>query len=125
MATFGSKQARSTPGLFYHPDRGARAFIHGGDYVSAGKSTELEWIAANLKKEYECKVEVLGFEAQDFKQVKVFNRAISWVSNNAKDTIVYEAGPRHAGIIAKQFKLGGAQELISPMIKPDAVEHQR
>ena len=64
-----------------------------------------------LEAKYQIKTQVFGPNEGEVKQVKIFNRIISWDGNKG---ITCEADPRHVEIIVDQLKLKEAKEVSTP-----------
>eukprot|EP00973_Karenia_brevis_P021183 2911940-Karenia_brevis.AAC.1 len=69
-----------------------------------------------MKKILETKFEIstnrIGPGEKDAKQAKLFNRTITYTASG----IQYEADPRHAELIIKQWGLSDCKEVITPGI---------
>ena len=74
-----------------------RTLVHGDDYVIVGHEKDLKWLEARLKDKYEIKTKMLGLNEDHDREVRVFNRMITWEQSG----IGYEADPRHVEIIVK------------------------
>ncbi len=48
----GFQQGKSSPCLFYHPDKDLRVVVHGDDFTFLGDDSNLKWITEELKKVY-------------------------------------------------------------------------
>lgn len=104
LLELGPRQETFSPCLFHREGRGIRTFIHGDGCVSLGKGNRLKRLAEQLPTVYERKVQALGFEPQDEKLAKVFNRIISWSENGEGTCISYVIDPRHAELIVREGK---------------------
>ena len=93
----GFERGVGHPSVFWHASRKIKCLVHGDDYVCAGDSSELEWLASMLKKEYEIKTQLLGPAA--LPEGKVLNRVVRWSSGGWE----LEADPRHAELIMEQL----------------------
>ena len=60
-------------------------------------------------EKFEAKVNILGPDADEEKEVKILNRVISWSSNG----ILYEADQRHADIIIQMLGLSPESKSLS------------
>ena len=56
MTNLWFKQGKASPCLFWHRSREVEALVHGDDFVSSSKRTELEWLCKGLKKQFETKM---------------------------------------------------------------------
>ena len=69
-----------------------------------------------LAQKYQIKTQVLGPDEDHAKQIKVFNRILSWDGNRG---FIYEADPRHAEIIIEQVQLKEAKPVTTPGTKDE------
>ena len=88
----GFRLGKATPCVFYHQQRGMRAYIHGDDFVVVGMPKDLHWMQEPLEQKYELTAELLGPDEGQQKEVRVLNRVLRWTDKGVE----YEAGPRHA-----------------------------
>lgn len=107
----GFIQGIAAPCVFHHETRGIRTLVHGDDYVSVGKPQQLQWMKEMLEQHYKIKTQVLGPGENEVKELKIFNRIISWDGNRG---ITYEADPRHVEIMVEQLKFGDAKIVTTP-----------
>eukprot|EP00973_Karenia_brevis_P094778 12424142-Karenia_brevis.AAC.1 len=115
MTKSGFAQARSSPCLFHHAERGIITMVHGDDFVSTGPGDSLTWMQGILSKEFEITTTTIGPEKEDEKQVKVLNRTITYTSEG----IEYEPDPRHAELIVKELKLEDCNPVVAPGINEE------
>lgn len=101
---------------FYHQQRGIRTYVHGDDYVSTGQPEQLRWLQIQLEQSYQVKTQVLGPDNNHLKQVKIFNRVVTWDANRG---LGYEADPRHVEIIKQQLDLENAKSVTTPGTKEE------
>ena len=80
----------------------------------------MKWMAQEMEKQYECKVQALGPGLEDEKEIKVLNRIISWNKLGTEDIVTYEADPRHAEITGQELGLQDAKSLLIPITKVEA-----
>ena len=90
LVSIGFVQGAATPCIFHHKEKGIRTFVHGDDYDSTGKVESLLWMKGQLEKRYQIRTQVLGNGEGQVKEVKIFNRIITW--DQCKG-IMYEADP--------------------------------
>lgn len=125
LEMIGFRQGTSNPCIFYHVDRNIRVFIHGDDYVASGSDLNLKWMAKEMPDKYECKVHILGPDIADESQVKNLNRMTTWHGKGKGPMITYEADPRHAEIIIREFGLQDAKPLTTPVAKIEIESEER
>ncbi len=114
FTNLGFKQGRSSPCLFYHPERDIRVVVHGDDFTFMGIDSSLKWITAKLEEVYELKVRAtLGPDPGDDKSVRILNRIVSW---NEKGT-QYEPDQRHVEIVIKALGLQKGKSVVTPGVK--------
>ena len=56
--------------------------------MSSGHGEDLERLAEELKKSFECKAHVLGPEEEDMKEIKVLNRILTCVIVKGKEVVI-------------------------------------
>ena len=50
--------------------------VHGDDYVSSGRQTDLDWMEVQLQAAYEIQTQKLGLDAGCVSEGKVLNRIV-------------------------------------------------
>ena len=110
LRSLGFRTGKSSPCLFWHPERSLRVLVHGDDYACVGPLTQLKWLAQMMRKKFEIKTQTLGPESECLQEIKLLNRLIRWTPHG----IEYEADPRHQEIIIKELGLEGARALSTP-----------
>lgn len=103
------QQGKASPCTFYHPTRGIRIYVHGGDYVSTGKPEQLQWMKGRSEEKYAVKTQTLRPGKEDQRQSEIFNRVVIW-----SEVIGYGADPKHVEIIFKQLQLEEAKPVNTP-----------
>ena len=123
LLALGFQRGKSSPCLYCHPERGLRVWIHGDDFVVQGYYDDTQWLAQQLKKCWTIVVRgVLGPKGYRdcVQELQIMNRLIEY----RHDGIYWEADPRHAEIIVKEYDVGGRQ-VTTPATKDDAKEIER
>eukprot|EP00974_Lingulodinium_polyedra_P023778 2300619-Lingulodinium_polyedra.AAC.1 len=96
----GFIQGRASPCCFVHGSRDLRCMVHGDDFVFAGTDADLVWVEAEMHQRFLMKVVgKLGGDDGDGKQLCILNRVVTWEEHG----ITYEADPRHAEALARDF----------------------
>ena len=116
LLNMGFSQGLATPCVFYHREKGIRTYVHGDDYVSTGKTENLQWMEARLEEKYQIKTQLLGPEKNQEKEVRILNRIVTWDQQRG---LRYEADPRHVEILIKQLELEEAKEVATPGTKEE------
>ena len=109
-------KGESSPCSFHHPTRNIKVVVHGDDFVSEGKKSELIWFDTELKKSFELKTEVLGPDHGEVRELRILNRVLRW----EKAGITWEADQRHAELIVEQLGLEKSKSVATPGCKEDA-----
>ena len=117
MINIGFTRGKASPCTFYHKDRSLRTYIHGDDFVTAGRDHDLKWLKTQIEKRYEIKTETLGPESQDQQQVKILNRIVTWT----QEGLEYEAGPRHVKLIIQDLGLKATKGVSTPGTKEEGL----
>ena len=112
----GFQQGKATPYVFYHEERGTRPYVHGDDYVSIGIAKNLEWMKQQLEARYQVKTQTLGPDEGQSKEVKIFNRIVTWCSSEG---FIYEEDPRHIELIIEQLNIKDAKPVTTPGTKEE------
>ena len=94
--------------------------VYGDDLVAVGKEEDLQDTEKTLKQRYKLKVETLGNEEKDLKEIRVLNKVIRISSAGLE----LEADPRHAELVVKALGLEGASVSKTPGIKHSSVRGQ-
>ena len=113
LVGLGFRKGRSSSCIFYHRERQLRVMVHGDDYVCTGAKGDLKWLAREMKKKFEIKVQNLGPDVDEQREVRVLNRIIRWTESGLE----YEADPRHQEILIKALKLTDAKGVSTPGVK--------
>ena len=92
------------------PVKDISTLIHGDDFVSPGTGNALAWLEKIIKAAFEITSTVIGPEDGDKKQVKVFNRTVTYTISD----IEYEPDPRHAELIVGDLGLENCNSVATP-----------
>ena len=98
--------------MFWHPDRDIVTLVHGDDYVSSCRQTDLDWMEIQLQAAYEIQTQKLGLDEDCVSEGKVLNRIVRC----SKDGWSLEADPRHAELIIEQLGVGELRSAATPGI---------
>ena len=101
MCALGFRKGRSSPCIFWHPIRDLRTNLHGDNFVSLGTRLDVDWLFAELGKEWTVKVEgILGppGEPDTVQSIRCLNRLLTWHLGG----IEYEPDPRHCQILVRE-----------------------
>ena len=96
--------------------------VHGDDFVSEWPNSELLWFDQALGENFQIKTEILGPDAGETRELRVFNRVIRWEDQG----VSWEADPRHAELIVDQLGLieEGARAVSTPGVKAEGAKDQ-
>ena len=67
-------ECKVTNGVFTHRERGLRVVAHVDDFLLSGKVEDLYWFRDQMMKKYELKVQVIGWNQEDEKELSVLGR---------------------------------------------------
>eukprot|EP00973_Karenia_brevis_P041501 5742611-Karenia_brevis.AAC.1 len=70
LAKIGFRSGRSSPCIYWHPERDLVTMVHGDDFISTGDEWNLLWMKAKLEKQYEISTDIIGPDEKDKKQLK-------------------------------------------------------
>ena len=94
----GFRRGKSSPVIFYQPQRSVSCVVHGDDFTLEGEEDDLNWIQKLMKSWFDIKVRArLGPEEKDDKSVSILGRMVQWCSWG----ISYEADTKHRQLIAE------------------------
>ena len=108
LINVGFEQRKTSPCTFYHKERSSRTYVHGDDYVNAGKPKQLKWLKERLEKTFQVKTQIIGPGKGNMEEVKILNKIMTW---DDRRVIGYETDPRHIEIINQQLKLEEAKPM--------------
>ena len=99
------------PCVFYHPNRDISTVVHGDDFTSLAKESDLIWFRESLKRVFEIDDRgIMGPGERDIKEIRLLNRIVAWESTGIR----YEADQRHAEILIESLGLTGAKGVDPP-----------
>ena len=108
-----------SPCNLYHREREISVTVYGDDFTSTGRESDLRWMDAQLKSEFEVKTKVRGQNPhRHVQEVMVLNRIITWTN----DGIKYEPDPRHAELVVKDLGLEGGKRGMTPGSKDEVTK---
>ncbi len=109
----GYQQGVTNPCLFWHPGKEVAIMVHGDDFVAIGSDEQLAETQKTLADKYKIKVEKLGADAGDVKEVRVLNKVIRYTSEGLE----LEADPRHAELVVRDLEVEGSKTFRTPGVK--------
>ena len=123
MVQLGFQQGRSSPCLYYHPQRRILCSVHGDDFMVLTGHKDAIWLRDHLAEAWT--VETRGILAPPdsnlpdcVQQLSVLNRLITWSDTG----IELEADPRHVELIVTDLGLKGSVPVTTPLLKAKASE---
>ena len=102
LGSIGFTRGRGHGCVFVNRQRSLWTMVHGDDFVTAGHDADLQWLRAELEKQYELKTQLLGPGDGYSVEGKVLNRVVRWSSQGWE----VEADPRHARAIIRAPGIG-------------------
>ena len=112
LRSWGFIVGRSSPCNFIHRDRDINMTVHGDDFAVTASSSQLKWLKEKMGSKYDIKMDVLGPEEGQEREVKILSRVIRWTNTGLE----YEADQRHADLLIKEMKLENAKEVVTPIV---------
>ncbi len=109
----GFKQGVTSPCLFRHEENGVVVMVHGDDFVAVGEAQYLKATKKALEDKYKIKVETLGSDKGDAKEIRVLNKVIRLTEQGLE----LEADPRHAELVVRALGLEAAKPSPTPGTK--------
>ena len=107
--------------MFYHRQRNIRFFVHGDDFVSSGRLTDIEWLKGVLENKYNLKTEIIGESEKLGKSLRILNRLVEWIPGRG---LRYEPDPRLAKKIIRDTGVENMTTLKTPMEREDKIEDE-
>lgn len=96
----GFVRRKSSPSVFWHPEREIRCVVHGDDFTVISWDAWLDWFWAMVQGRFESKHRGrLGPGRSDKKQICILNRVVEWTDAG----ILREDAQRHVEICIKQM----------------------
>lgn len=87
--------------------------VHGDDYMSSGRSVDLDWLEGELAKQYKIKTQRLR-DVDGQREVKILNRIVRVTPGGYE----VEADPLHAELIAEQIAIADGPEVLRTIATP-------
>ena len=85
----------NSPCVFFHPDRDISLVVHGDDFTSLARESDLTWFKEQLTNRFLIKDRgILGPETHDLKEIRLLNRVIKWTDECITDQ-------RHGEVLIK------------------------
>ena len=84
--------------------------VHGDDFIAVGLEADVAIVRKSLEEKYKIKVDVVGGDKDDKREVRILNRVIRYCS----DGIRLEADPRHAELVVRELGLDNAKSSKTP-----------
>jgi len=111
LLSIGFVRGIGHPCVFFHADWDVKAAVHGDDYASAGPKEGILKLKKALEDKFDIRnTHILGHEPGDEVEGKVLNRVV----RAGKHGWEFEADPRHAELLIKQFDMEGTKGVVSP-----------
>ena len=114
LMAMGYEEGASSSCGFYHREWEFRTVVHGDDFLTEGGVKSCKKMDDALRKEFMVKMEIIGPDAGQTRQGRVFNRVITWEEGG----IAWEPDPRHVETLLKQMGLEDGKSLSIPGAKP-------
>ena len=115
MVGLGFVKGASSPCSFFHKQRGIKVVVHGVDFLCEGRMAELQWLQAEVAKEFLNKSQILWPEPGCERGIKLLNRRIRWENGG----ITWEADQRHIELLFDQLRLDMSKlsSVCTPAVK--------
>ena len=110
LKKLGFVKGIASPCNFSQPERNLKLTVHGDDFLIAGSREDCLWLRKSMEQKYELNFDMLGWESDCKKEIRILNRVIRWTS----DGIEYESDQRHADTIVKELGLDNCKTVSTP-----------
>ena len=114
LIRLGFRQGKSTPCMYWHPEKDIRTTIHGDDFIVLSTMVQSEWLEAELGKEWTLEVRArMGPPGMPGvrQHCVILNRLVTWDVNG----IQWESDSRHVEILMKELEVRGT--VTTPLTK--------
>ena len=119
MIELGFSIGAASPCNFTHAELDIDVTVHGDDFMAVGSKSGLKWLELKMKAKFEAKVEVLGPDPDELREVRILNRIIRWEN----DGLCYEADQRHAELAVKELGLENCKAVTTPGCRESCVDN--
>ena len=113
LLSLGFQVGRASPCNFTHRIRRVHLTVHWDDFTVVASAKQSAWFGEAMKKRYELKMGVLGPNAGQTGEVRVFNRIIRWTRKGLE----YEPDQRHAERIISELELETCKSVSTPRVQ--------
>jgi len=107
LLELGFTRGTASPCNFRHNALELDLTVHGDDFLVVGGKKSISWLTSRMTNKFEAKVNVIGPDADEEKEVRILNRIIRWTSTG----LTYEADQRHAELVVKELGLDNAKAI--------------
>ena len=114
LLSLGFEQGAANPCHFICRDWGIKGLAHGDDFLYSGTKDSLANLRRDFEKQYECKVETIGYDSELGCSARFLNRVISYTSQG----IEFEADQRLVEAMVNDLNLIGSKATPTPGTKP-------
>jgi hypothetical protein len=111
MKELGYIKGKASACVYRHGSMKSTAAIHGDDILVEGDEGDMNKIYEQVKRKYECTMNMIGEKAHLEKKFKILNRHVEWKSWG----IEIEADKRHAELIIEEASLKDQKKSTIPV----------
>ena len=119
LQSLGFRVGKASTCNFTHTGRSINLTVHGDDFAIVGPAAQIGWLSRKMQERYDIKLDVLGPDEGQQREVKILNRILRWTDGGLE----YEADQRHAELLIKEMGLQGSKSAVTPSI-PETSEMQ-
>ena len=113
LTSLGFTQGRSSPCVFYQPQRQIRLVVHGDDFTSVAALKHLQWLSSEFCKVWMSEIKgILGPPGTlgTVQTIRYLNRILTWDEHG----ILWEPDPRHVDRIVEAVGVS-ASSVTTPL----------
>jgi hypothetical protein len=114
MEALGFLECKVTTGVYVHPIRDIRVVTHVDDLLVAGELADLEWLRDEMKKKYELKVQIAGWDHGDGKELSFLGRTIKL----SPEGVTMEGDGRNVKRLLEEWNMQLCSAVSTPMSNP-------
>mgnify|MGYP000446280345 FL=1 len=110
------EECKVTNGVYTHRERDLRVVAHVNDFLLSGAIEDLHWFRDQMLKKYELKVQVIGWDRDDEKELNFLGRVIRATPTGVE----IEGDDKHVEMLEKEWEMTNCNPVPTPYVKPPA-----
>jgi len=112
LKSIGFKTGVASPCNFRNEERDINMTVHGDDFTVVASADQIEWLGDKMKAQYELKMDVLGPDEGQVRELRILNRILRWGDAGVE----YEPDQRHAEKVIEDLGLQKCKAVTTPCV---------